>query len=260
MGSTPNRRPSTTSSLLASMKATICAARGRAPPRRTSLHAAGSRSLGAAPAAPAQDPSPAQTRSCSRPGRTPSSMAAGLTHERTDSTPVPRCSATRRTGPQRHPRLGLKQRTTRTGACFSSIEQRRVVGLPAVRSLAMNSVLDFPSPAVSNQPRRRGRHSGTISWLHHFCFGSATARSGSEAETPQLATKQERSPIAGRASACSSTASTAASRRCAWSPLRWRAVRRQDDKSDRGTPAADHSRRATREVGRRAPTALAFTR
>ena len=35
------------------------------------------------------------------------------------------------------------------------------------------------------------------------------------------------------------------------SPLRWRAVRRQDDKSDRGTPAAEQSRLGDREVGGR---------
>jgi hypothetical protein len=44
------------------------------------------------------------------------------------------------------------------------------------------------------------------------------------------------------------------------SPLRWRAARRQDDKSDRGTPAADHSRWAMRESRPSAPPALAFTR
>ena len=43
MGSTPSLRPSTTSSLLASMNATTCAVGGRAPPRRNSPHDARSR-------------------------------------------------------------------------------------------------------------------------------------------------------------------------------------------------------------------------
>ncbi len=37
----------------------------------------------------------------------------------------------------------------------------------------------------------------------------------------------------------------------ATSPLRWRAERRQDNKSDRGSPAAEHSRLGGGEVGRR---------
>lgn len=50
-----SRPVATTSSLLASMNATICAAGGRAPPRGKSPAAVGSRSRGAAGAPPARD-------------------------------------------------------------------------------------------------------------------------------------------------------------------------------------------------------------
>jgi hypothetical protein len=87
------------------------------------------------------------------PGRTPSSTSACLTQLRTDSTPYPSCSATRRTAPWVIPVSACSERTILTAAAFSCVEYRRVVGFPDVRSVGMNSVLDFPRPRVSNQPR-----------------------------------------------------------------------------------------------------------
>ena len=87
------------------------------------------------------------------PGDIPSSISACLTQVRTDSIPYPSCSATRRTAPCVTPVSARSERTILTAACFSSSEYRRVVGLPAVRSWVMNSVLDSPRPGVTIHPR-----------------------------------------------------------------------------------------------------------
>lgn len=87
-----------------------------------------------------------------RPGSTPSSMSACLTHVRNDSTPQPIWSATRWTVPCEVPSSLRSCRTSRTALAFSSGEYRRFVGFPAVLLVPM-APSSFPRSGASTQPR-----------------------------------------------------------------------------------------------------------
>ncbi len=79
-------------------------------------------------------------------------MSACLTQVRSDSTPQPIWSATRRTVPCVVPISLRSCRTSRTALAFSSGEYRRVVGFPEASVFPM-APSSFPRSGASKEPR-----------------------------------------------------------------------------------------------------------
>jgi len=85
--------------------------------------------------------------SLDKPGLTPASISSRFTHDRSDSVPIPSCSATRFTVPWSVPNFARSWRTIRTARSFSGSEYRRVVGFPGDVSVPMTPS-SFPRSGV----------------------------------------------------------------------------------------------------------------